>query len=69
MRNVLPVVITVVVLVLLMYPLALLFGLPLARRDMDDMRKWLRDTALVTPVRSSPLTDAAAAGARQWFQR
>src|SRR5690625_295087 len=67
MRNVLPVVITVVVLVLLMYPLALLFGLPLARRDMDDMRKWLRDTALVTPVPvipadGLPLQQALASG-------
>ncbi len=67
MRNVLPVVITVVVLLLLMYPLALLFGLPLARRDMEDMRKWLRDTALVQPVQhipadGLPLAEAVSSG-------
>lgn len=50
MRNVLPVAVTLVVLVLLMYPLALLFGIPMARRDMEDSRKWLRETATVQPA-------------------
>ena len=50
MRNALPVVLTLVVLVLLMYPLALLFGIPLARRDMEDSRKWLREAATVQPA-------------------
>ncbi len=46
----LPVVLTLAVLVLLMYPLALLFGIPLARRDMEDSRKWLREAATVQPA-------------------
>lgn len=50
MRNVLPVAVTLVVLVLLMYPVALLFGIPMARRDMEDTRKWLRETATVQPA-------------------
>ena len=29
------------------YPLALLFGLPLARRDMNDLRKWEKETVQV----------------------
>ena len=49
-RNALPVVLVLVVLVLLMYPVALLFGIPLARRDMEDSRKWLRETATVQPA-------------------
>ncbi len=50
LRKVLPVVVTLAVLVLLMYPVSLLFGLPLARRDMEDSRKWLRETATVQPA-------------------
>jgi len=43
-RRHLPVLITLVALILLGYPLALLFGLPLARRDMNDLRKWTKET-------------------------
>lgn len=49
--RVLPVLLTLVALLLLMYPVALLFGLPMARRDMEDTRKWLRETAEVLPAR------------------
>ena len=46
LTNALPVVAVLVGLVLLGYPLALLFGLPLALRDMRDLRKY--DKAVVT---------------------
>ena len=39
-----PVLITLGVLILLGYPLALLFGLPLAWRDQHDLRKWEKET-------------------------
>jgi NitT/TauT family transport system permease protein len=42
MRRYLPVLLTLVTLILLGYPLAFLFGLPLARRDMADLRRWER---------------------------
>ncbi len=38
-----PVLITLGVLILLGYPLALLFGLPLAWRDQHDLRKWEKE--------------------------
>ncbi|MCA9836335.1 MAG: ABC transporter permease subunit [Trueperaceae bacterium] len=44
MKRFLPILIVLVVLILLGYPLALLFGLPLARRDMKDLRKWEKET-------------------------
>ncbi|MEM6428461.1 MAG: ABC transporter permease subunit [Deinococcota bacterium] len=37
-----PLLATLMILFGLGYPLALLFGLPLARRDMQDLRKWTR---------------------------
>jgi NitT/TauT family transport system permease protein len=44
MKNWLPILIVLIFLTLLGYPLALLFGLPLARRDMADIRKWQKET-------------------------
>ena len=44
MKNWLPIFIVLIFLILLGYPLALLFGLPLARRDMADIRKWQKET-------------------------
>jgi NitT/TauT family transport system permease protein len=44
MKNAFPILIVLVALILLGYPLALLFGLPLARRDMADIRKWQKET-------------------------
>ena len=41
-----PILVVLVALILLGYPLALLFGLPLALRDMRDLRKW--DKAVVS---------------------
>jgi len=40
MRKRLPVVIVLVAIIALGYPIALLFGLPLAQRDREDLRKW-----------------------------
>lgn len=44
MKNWLPIFIVLIFLILLGYPLALLFGLPLARRDIADIRKWQKET-------------------------
>ncbi len=52
-----PVSVVLTALVLLGYPLALLFGLPLALRDMRDLRKW--DKATVTAQPPQRLSDAA----------
>jgi NitT/TauT family transport system permease protein len=45
----LPVLLVLLALILLGYPLALLFGLPLALRDMRDLRKWERATLSARP--------------------
>jgi NitT/TauT family transport system permease protein len=45
----LPVLLVLVAMILLGYPLALLFGLPLALRDMRDQRKWERTTLSARP--------------------
>ncbi|UCH26688.1 MAG: ABC transporter permease [Trueperaceae bacterium] len=44
-----PIVVTVCLLILLGYPFALIFGLPLARRDMRDLRKWETETVIAAP--------------------
>ncbi len=44
MKNALPVTIVLIALILLGYPLAFLFGLPLARRDIADILKWQKET-------------------------
>ena len=51
-----PVLVVLIGLILLGYPLALLFGLPLALRDMRDLRKW--DKATVTAQPPQRLGDA-----------
>jgi NitT/TauT family transport system permease protein len=43
MKRYLPVFTVLLATIALGYPLALLFGLPLARRDMNDLRKWQRE--------------------------
>src|SRR5690625_7162159 len=50
MRKAVPVLICVAVSVLLLYPLALIFGFPQARRDMEDSRKWLREATVSQPA-------------------
>jgi NitT/TauT family transport system permease protein len=49
MNRFLPVLLVLVAFILLGYPLALLFGLPLALRDMRDLRKWERATVSARP--------------------
>ena len=44
-----PILVVLIGLVLLGYPLALLFGLPLALRDMRDLRKWDKATVTAQP--------------------
>ena len=44
-----PVLVVLIALILLGYPLALLFGLPLALRDMRDLRKWDKATVTARP--------------------
>ena len=43
-KSYLPVLTVLALLILLGYPLALVFGLPLAYRDMQDIRKWEKET-------------------------
>ena len=43
-KSYLPVFAMLTLLILLGYPLALVFGLPLAYRDMQDIRKWEKET-------------------------
>ncbi len=45
----LPVLAVLIILILLGYPLALSFGLPLALRDMRDLRKWEKATVTAQP--------------------
>jgi NitT/TauT family transport system permease protein len=43
-KNALPITVVLIALILLGYPLAFLFGLPLARRDRADILKWQKET-------------------------
>ena len=52
-----PILAVLIGLILLGYPLALLFGLPLALRDMRDLRKW--DKATITAQPPQQLGDAS----------
>ncbi|HEX7040636.1 MAG TPA: ABC transporter permease subunit [Trueperaceae bacterium] len=62
LRRAGPVVGVVAVLLALMYPAALLLGLPLARGRMANVSNWVRATVAALPV-----ADARAAGARLPF--
>lgn len=57
MNRYLPVLIVLAATILLGYPLALVFGLPLARRDMNDLRKWQKE--IVAPVGGETLAGEA----------
>lgn len=57
-----PVVAVVAVLLALMYPVALLLGLPIARERMGNVSNWLRGSAAALPV-----ADASASGQRLPF--
>lgn len=62
-RRVFPVMVMLVVIILLGYPLAFLFGLPLALRDMRDLHKWEERTFLAQPPAELPaaLVEGASA--------
>lgn len=64
LASAVPVLTVVLVVLLLMYPLALLFGLPLARQRMDNLANWVRATASLIPLAEAP-ADAAEAGVRE----
>ncbi len=53
-KGALPVIVVVAVLTALMYPLALLFGLPLARQRMDNLANWVRVTSTLIPLDRVP---------------
>ena len=61
LRQVLPILVVLAAVIALGYPLALVFGLPLARRDLSDLRKWKKE--LVTSPAPSDLTPLAEGGA------
>lgn len=50
MKKTVPILIMLVIFILLGYPLALVFGLPLARRDMRDLRKWEKLQIVPSPI-------------------
>src|SRR5690606_10200859 len=54
LRNALPVVVVFAVMLAAMYPVALLFGLPLARQRMANLNNWVRAT-----VEAAALSDLA----------
>ena len=49
LRQVLPILVVLAAVIALGYPLALVFGLPLARRDLSDLRKWRKEKASSIP--------------------
>lgn len=57
LRQRVPLFVTLAALFIMGYPIALLFGLPLARRDMQDLRKWERGTFEAAPLAQIPDTD------------
>ncbi len=48
-QQALPILVTLTTLILLGYPLAFVFGLPLARQTMQDLRRWLKTTITALP--------------------
>lgn len=63
LRDAVPVLVVLAVAIALMYPLALLFGLPLARQRMDTLANWLRTTVTALPLAEVPSGAEAGAGA------
>ena len=57
LRQRVPLFVTLAALFIMGYPIALLFGLPLAQRDMQDLRKWQRDTFAAAPLAQIPDND------------
>ncbi|HET8984750.1 MAG TPA: ABC transporter permease subunit [Trueperaceae bacterium] len=69
LRSALPVLVVLAVATLLMYPIALLFGRPLAQQRMDNLSNWLRTTVTALPLAELPpgSEGGAEAGARLSF--
>jgi len=57
LRQRVPLFVTLAALFIMGYPIALLFGLPLAQRDMQDLRKWDRGTFEAAPLARIPETN------------
>ncbi|MBX3140448.1 MAG: ABC transporter permease subunit [Trueperaceae bacterium] len=58
-----PLAVVLAVLVALMYPVALLLGLPLARTRMDNVANWVRATTTPKPLAEAPADVGAGAPA------
>lgn len=66
-----PVAVVVTIVVLLMYPVALWLGLPLAKLRMENVANWVRETTAPHPLAEAPADPAAPvpAGTRLEFGR
>ncbi len=58
-----PIVVVLAVVVALMYPVALLLGLPLARTRMDNVANWVRSTTAPRSLAEAPTDPSAGAPA------
>jgi len=69
LRNIAPVLAVLAVAIALMYPVALLFGRPLAQQRMDNLSNWLRTTVTALPLAELPpgAQTGSAAGAQLSF--
>lgn len=56
-----PVLVVIATLLVVMYPLALALGWPLARQRMDNLANWIKATATLAPLADAPVTPAAGA--------
>lgn len=65
LTRLLPIVAVLLVAVVLMYPLALGLGLPLARKRMENLANWLITTTAVHPLAEAPGGGAAGATSGQ----
>jgi len=68
MTKRLPVVIVLLAIIALGYPIALLFGLPLAQRDREDLRKWEKAQILSEVPQSLSFENVAGVSAPEGFQ-
>ncbi len=68
MNKRLPVVIVLLAIIALGYPIALLFGLPLAKRDREDLRKWEKAQISSEALQSLNFVTASGVNAPDGFQ-
>lgn len=62
LRNAVPVIVVLAVLLAAMYPVALLFGLPLAQQRMENLNNWVRATVSASAVNDLSVTVRLAFG-------